>query len=142
MGAGLAVLAPGPSASGRRLLGWRWRIGCRSSLAVEMADVLVRPFTRLHRLAVSPPLRSPLCGLRHWCRWWLQMTLEPGVAVISSFLRVLSVQGWGCTVLSCFNITPSFRKKKIVYDFIGIWEKETTHSEFGWVRYGFLIGGF
>jgi len=32
LGAGLAVLAPGPSASGRRLLGRRWRIGCRSSL--------------------------------------------------------------------------------------------------------------
>jgi len=66
LGCGLAVLAPGPSASGRRLLGWRWRIGCRSSLAAEMADVLGRPFTRLHRLAVSPPLRSPPCGLRHW----------------------------------------------------------------------------
>jgi len=66
LGAGLAVLAPGPSASDRQLLGWRWRIGCRSSLAAEMTDVLGRPFTRLHRLAVSPPQRSPPCGLRRW----------------------------------------------------------------------------
>ena len=96
LGAGLAVLAPGPSASGRRLLGrrWRiasgrrllgrqWRIGCRSSLVAEMADVLGRPFTRLHRLAVSPPLRSPLCGLRRWCRWrvlpWLRRTAVAGI---------------------------------------------------------------
>ena len=83
MGAGLAVLAPGPSASGRRLLGRQWRIGCWSSLVAEMADVLGRPFTRLHRLAVSPPLRSPLCGLRRWCRWrvlpWLRRTAVAGI---------------------------------------------------------------
>ena len=44
-------------------------------------------------------------------------TLEPSVAnVISSYLRVFSVTGWGCTVLLWFNTTSSFRKKISVTD--------------------------
>ena len=66
LGAGLAVLAPGPSASGCQLLGCRCRIGCRSSLAAEIANVFGRLFTRFHCLTVSLPLQSPPCGLCGW----------------------------------------------------------------------------
>jgi hypothetical protein len=78
-----------------------------------MVDALWRQFTRLHRLAVSPPMRSPARGLRRCSTWWLQdqlrrhtvtklqgdgeKTLEVA-SVIFRFVRDFSVLGLGCTV--------------------------------------------